>query len=362
MDKLIAWLCLKSAPELGIKGTLELLKRYPDPREFVGNSGHELYTDYPLKPATKEYLLSASQPPIAERSISILNKLGIRYLTLSDKEYPKALKVIAEPPLILYFLGDLASALQGITFAVVGTRKPSAYGIQMCGKLLSPLCEKGICIVSGLAMGIDTEAHQTALRSNSKTIAVLASGLEQIYPQTNKALAEKIVQHGALVSEYEPGSELERWNFPDRNRIISALAQAVLVIEGPVDSGAMLTAKFAIEQGKPLYALPGNINNRNAAGPNLLIRNGACLVSSVKDLLSDLGFSEANQEQLELMPVLSTEEQQIYDLLASEQREISFDEFILKTGFSFGKLSSTLLNLELKSLVARSSGNSFLKI
>lgn len=362
IDKLKAWLCLKSAPELGIKGTLELLKRYPEPREFVGNSRHELFTEYPLKHTTKEYLLSASLPPIAERSITLLNEMDLHYLTLGDPEYPTALKAISEPPLILYYRGDLATALQGISLAVVGTRKPSAYGVQMCGKLLKPLCEKGVCIVSGLAMGIDTIAHQSSLSAGSRTIAALASGLETIYPPTNKALAERIVQNGALVSEYEPGSELERWNFPDRNRIISALAQAVLIVEGHLGSGAMLTAKFAIDQGRPLFALPGNINNSNAAGPNLLIRNGAKLISSANDLLNDLGLNPEAGEQMEIVPLLSAEEQLIFDLLASEQREISFDEFMLKTGFGFGKLSSSLLNLELKGLVAKSSGNSFLKV
>ncbi len=362
IDKLKAWLCLKSAPELGIKGTLELLKRYPEPREFVGNSRHELFTEYPLKHTTKEYLLSASQPPIAERSITLLNEMDLHYLTLGDPEYPTALKAISEPPLILYYRGDLATALQGISLAVVGTRKPSAYGVQMCGKLLKPLCEKGVCIVSGLAMGIDTVAHQSAISAGSRTIAVLASGLETIYPPMNRILAERIIRNGAVISEYEPGSKLERWNFPDRNRIISALAQAVLVIEGPVDSGAMLTARFAIEQGRPLYALPGNINNHNAQGPNQLIRSGANLISSASDLQSDLGLSTDDVQQLEIVPVLSAEEQQIYDLLSREQREISFDEFMLKTGFGFGKLSSTLLTLELKGLIAKSSGNSFLKV
>lgn len=361
-DKLKAWLCLKSAPELGIKGTQELLKRYPDPREFVGNGHHELYTNYALRPATRDYLLSTGLPPVAERSISLLNELGIRYLTLSDSDYPQALKAISEPPLILYYLGDLASALQGISLAVVGTRKPTTYGVQMCRKLLSPLCEKGVCIISGLAMGIDTVAHQSAISAGSRTIAVLASGLETIYPPMNRILAERIIRNGAVISEYEPGSKLERWNFPDRNRIISALAKAVFIVEGAKDSGAMLTAKFAKEQNKPLFALPGNINNRNAEGPNLLIRNGANLISSPSDLIKDLGLENEQEQQLEIVPVLNAEEQVIFDLLATEQREMSFDELMLKTGFGFGKLSSVLLSLELNGTIAKSGGNCYQKI
>jgi len=361
-DKLLAWLCLKSAPELGQKGTLELLKQYPDPTSFVGNRKHELFANHKLKPATREHLLCGDPGKNLERSISKLEEYGIGFYTLSDPKYPATLKAIADPPLIIYFLGEPEKALVGINLAVVGTRKPTTYGVQMCRKLLAPLCEKGVSIISGLAMGIDTIAHQTALAAGSKTLAVLASGLEQVYPPMNKILADRIVQNGALISEYEPGSKLERWNFPDRNRIISALAKAVFIVEGAKDSGAMLTARYAKEQNKPLFALPGNISNRNAEGPNLLIRNGANLISSPSDLMKDLGLADEQQQQLEIMPVLSAEEQVIFDLLATEQREISFDEFMLKTGFGFGKLSSILLSLELKGLIAKSSGNSFLKI
>ena len=230
----------------------------------------------------------------------------------------------------------------------------------MARKILTPLCEKGINVVSGLAMGIDTIAHQTALKAKTKTIAVFASGLDTIYPPMNKILAERIIENGALVSEYEPSSKLERWNFPSRNRIISALSQAIFVVEGSLNSGAMLTANFALEQNKPLYALPGNINNRNAQGPNLLIRQGATLVSSADDLLYDLGLGSSEKEQLEFIPDLSPEEQSIYDTLSQEQREITFDEFMIKTGLGFGKLSTLLLSLELKGLIAKSSGNSYI--
>jgi DNA processing protein len=361
-DKLLAWLCLKSAPELGQKGTLELLKLYPDPTLFVGNLNHELYSNHKLKPATREHLLCGEPGKNQKRSISILEEYGIGFYTLSDPQYPAALKATSNPPLILYFLGEPEKALEGMNLAVVGTRKPTTYGVQMCHKLLAPLCEKGVSITSGLAMGIDTIAHQTALAAGSKTLAVLASGLEQIYPPMNKILADRIVQNGALISEYEPGSKLERWNFPDRNRIISALAKAVFIVEGAKDSGAMLTAKFAKEQNKPLFALPGNINNRNAEGPNLLIRNGANLISSPSDLIKDLGLENEQEQQLEIVPVLNAEEQVIFDLLATEQREMSFDELMLKTGFGFGKLSSVLLSLELNGTIAKSGGNCYQKI
>ena len=362
MERYKAWLCLKSAPLLGTKGMLELLQNYPDPQDFIGNPSHPVYQSGKLKPATIKHLSEFTLPEDSKRIITLMEKHQLQYICLTDPDYPAALKEIFDPPLILYYKGDLPGTLKDLCIAVVGTRKPTSYGVEMCRKLLSPLCAKGVNVISGLAMGIDTIAHQTALKAKTKTIAVFACGLENIYPPMNKILAEHISENGALVSEYEPGSKLERWNFPSRNRIISALANAVLVVEGSLNSGAMLTAKFAIEQNKPLFALPGNINNRNAQGPNLLIRQGASLVSSANDLLKDLGLVTSVKEQMELIPELSSDEQTLYDILSSAQKELTFDEFMLKTGLGFGKLSTILLNLELKGLVAKSSGNSYIKV
>lgn len=362
MEKLKAWLCLKSAPLLGTKGTLELLQKYPDPQEFVGNPTHSIYQEEKLKPETSSHLSNFSLPENSNKILDLMAKYQIQYLCLTDPDYPACLQDIFDPPLIIYFRGNFLETLNELCFGVVGTRKPTSYGVEMARKILTPLCEKRINVVSGLAMGIDTIAHQTALKAKTKTIAVFASGLDTIYPPMNKILAERIIENGALVSEYEPSSKLERWNFPSRNRIISALSQAIFVVEGSLNSGAMLTANFALEQNKPLYALPGNINNRNAQGPNLLIRQGATLVSSADDLLYDLGLGSSEKEQLEFIPDLSPEEQSIYDTLSQEQREITFDEFMIKTGLGFGKLSTLLLSLELKGLIAKSSGNSYIKL
>jgi len=360
LEKLKAWLCLKNTPELGCKGRLELLRQYPDPMAFVSHPEHELYSSGLLKDATKTHLQIGTLPQDAQRIFKLCDKLDIRFLCLDDPLYPAPLKTISDPPLILYYRGDPEVLNTSLMLAVVGTRKASSYGIQMCRKLLSPACEKGAVVISGLAMGIDTIAHQTALEAGSKTIAVLASGLETIYPPTNKALADRIVANGIIISEYDPGSKMERWNFPDRNRIISALAEAVFVVEGGIDSGAMLTARFAREQGRAVFALPGNINIPNAQGPNLLIKQGAELISGADDLLNLLRTETSVAEQTELFPTLEPEEQTLYDLFRKEQQELSFDTLLLKTGLSFGKLSILLLNLELKSVIAKSSGNSFI--
>jgi len=179
-SRLASWLCLKSAPELGPKSTLELLQKYPEPQVFVGKSDHPVYCDESIKLATKEHLKTAFLSPELLRSLELVDKLQIQYSFFGDSDYPASLKSIDDPPLVLYYRGDLQGALSGLSLAVVGTRRPSAYGVAMCKKRLKPLCEKGVTIISGLAIGIDTTAHLSALEAGSKTLAVMASGLETI--------------------------------------------------------------------------------------------------------------------------------------------------------------------------------------
>lgn len=358
--KLRAWLCLKSAPGLKARAALEILERYPDPRAFVGDPQHPLYREFELGSAAREHLQLNQEPANLPQIKKLMEHYGIRFITYEDAEYPPALREIFSPPLILYFRGDICSALAGTRLSVVGTRKPTAYGREMCDKLLQPLAKQGVTIISGLAVGIDTVAHRAALDNGSATIAVMAGGVESIYPPQNRELTNQIITQGAIVSEYEPGSRMERWNFPARNRIVSALGDAVFVVEGSMKSGALLTAKFAVEQNRAVFALPGNINHPNAQGPNYLIKAGAALITCPEDLLSLLGLDAEPNEQMEILPEISPDEQAIYDIYKEEQREISFDELILKTGYSFGKLSVALLNLELKGYLAKVSGNSFI--
>jgi DNA processing protein len=193
-------------------------------------------------------------------------------------------------------------------------------------------------------------------------VGVLACGLDIIYPPQNLELSRKIIANGALVSEYEPNSKPDRWNFPARNRIISALADLVFVVEGQISSGALLTAKSAIEQGRDLAALPGNINNLNSEGPNHLIQNGAALISKPEDLMEILQISTEHSQQIEINTILSAAEQKICDILAREKRNLSFDELFAQSGFNAGKLSTIITNLELKGLIAKDTGNTFMLI
>ncbi len=359
-DKLRAWLCLKSAPGLKLRAALDLLAKYPDPEAFVGQKDHPLYRDKDVEPSLREHLRSATPHPRLEQISKLCEHYRIEALFFGADDYPPGLADILAPPLVLWYRGEPAPALNQVCLAVVGTRKPTAYGRSSCAKLISPVCQQGVTIVSGLATGIDTVGHTTALKNGAKTIAVLASGLETIYPQANHDLAQQIAGQGALISEYDPGTKLEQWNFVARNRIISALAQSVFIVEGSLKSGAMITAKHAIEQNRDVMALPGEINHPNAQGPNYLIKNGAQCITTPEDILSALGLEASASEQLEILPQISEDEQKLYDIFKSEQREFSFDELLLRSGHKFGKLSTILLNLELKGYLVKTGGNSYI--
>lgn len=354
------WLCLKTAPDLPLKTCLELLEIYPDPQDFVGIAQHPLYQSGLLKATTADHLKHAVLPENMPKIKQLILHHEIQCLSI--KEYPPRLREIFAPPLLLYYRGKLEPAVSQKCLAVVGTRKTSTYGREMCRKLIAPLCAQGVTIISGLALGIDTVAHTTAVNKQGSTIAVLAGGLDNIYPAQNLELSRKITDKGALISEYEPATKPDRWNFPARNRLISALSEVVFIVEGPLSSGAMLTAKNAMEQNREVCALPGNINHPNAEGPNHLIKNGAALISKPEDLMYLLGIDSENAVQLEINTILSENEQLIYDLIKSEQSKISFDEILLKTKFPIGRLSTTLTNLELKGLIAKESGNCFISL
>lgn len=360
MKTLEAWLCLKCAPQLKSGEIPQLLKKYPDPTEFIGQPNHPIQADESLHPETREHILRAQPHPDLTKILNLCDQFDIQATFWGAEDYPSGLKQILAPPLILYYRGNLAPALNGVCLGVVGTRKASAYGSSSCKKLLEPVCRQGVTIVSGLATGIDTAAHTAALAAGGKTLAVLAGGLQSIYPPQNQELAETIIANGALISEYEPGTSIERWNFVARNRIISALSTAVFIVEGSFKSGAMITAKHAIDQNRDLMALPGQINHYNAQGPNYLIKNCALCVTEAEDLICALGLDYEPGEQMEILPEMSPGEQQIHQIFQDQQREISFDELLLISKFSFGKLSTALLNLELKGYLCKTGGNSFI--
>ncbi len=276
----------------------------------------------------------------------------IRKISIKNHEYPKLLKQIAEPPKQIYVRGNINIEFLGI--GVVGSRIPSAYGKQVTPKLTEELARNGFTIISGLALGIDGLAHEAALRVGGKTIAVLGTGIDEksIYPYLHKNLANRIVESGgALISEYEAGTKPERYHFPARNRIIVGLSKGIVVVEAKEKSGALITARLAVENNRDVFAVPGPITSQYSYGPNSLIRAGAKPVLDANDILEEYGVVNSNQTnpaRLESLS-LSDEEKIIVEILKNNSAHI--DEIIARSNINTSSLNGLLVMMEIKGLI-----------
>jgi DNA processing protein len=285
----------------------------------------------------------------------VLNKLqsqGITALTLQDPAYPENLRQVADPPPVLFARGKLCPD-DAVAVALVGTRRATAYGKAVAERLATDLARAGVTVVSGLARGIDTAAHLAAVRAGGRTIAVLGNGLDQVYPPENCELARSIVdsQQGALVSEFAPGVPPDAVNFPRRNRIISGLSRLTVIVEAGEKSGALITADFALEQGRDVLSVPGSVLSPGSAGANYLLKQGASPVTCADDILEALGVSLPPAPDLARhVPELGPIETWVWDALSDEPRHI--DELIRGLPMlPLGALSAILAKLELKGLV-----------
>ncbi|MBT3322751.1 MAG: DNA-protecting protein DprA [Anaerolineae bacterium] len=279
---------------------------------------------------------------------------NIRVMNWEDADYPARLREIAQPPPILYLQGEIREE-DAWAVAIVGTRRVTAYGRQVTEEIATFLAQKGITIVSGLARGVDGIAHQAALKAGGRTLAVLGSGVNRIYPPEHRNLAKSITQAGAVLSDYAPDTPPEGSNFPPRNRIISGLSMASIIIEAGKTSGALITANFALEQGREIFALPGNIYAPQSKGPNKLIQNGAHPLLSPRDILEVLDLTRVTQHKSaqQMLPTDATE-LQVLSSLSHEPSHV--DEIRANTGLAVEKVSSTLVMMELKGMV-RHVGN-----
>jgi DNA processing protein len=285
---------------------------------------------------------------------------GIGLITIQDKNYPKLLKEIYAPPALLYIRGNFKPEDE-LSLGIVGTRKLSVYGRQITPLITADLAQAGLTIVSGLAKGIDTLAHQAALKVSGRTIAVLGSGLDRksIYPFSNRRLAEEISQNGAVVSEFPIGTRPLAQHFPQRNRIIAGLSLGVLVVEAPAKSGALITAKDALEQNRDVFAIPGPILSQNSLGPNNLIKMGAKLVSQANDIFQELNLTlltDSSQKEKKILPD-NQEEALILKQLSNEP--IHIDKIINQTKLSTAVVNSTLTLMEIKGKVKNLGGNNY---
>jgi len=363
MNEREAYVTLNMLPRIGPVRLRKLLEVFGSPGEILRAKPPALRAVSGIGPEVADSLISweSQVDPVAE--LQRATDGGAQVLTQADPAYPALLREIHDPPIVLYVWGDPA-ALDTRTVGVVGTRKPSVYATDCSKKLSYQMAYAGLTVASGLARGVDTAAHQAALAARGRTVAVLGSGLENLYPPENRELAEKIAASGgAVISEFPMATKADRQTFPMRNRIISGLSFGLLVVEAGARSGALISANQAGEQGRSVYVVPGRMDNPGAMGSNRLIQQGGKLVLSAQDILDDFGLLFREKPQLKTASEaleLSEAERAVRDAIGDD--ETSMDDIITKCGLPTHQVSSTLLALEMRKLVKQLPGSRFVKI
>jgi len=313
-----------------------------------------------LSPKLAERVAQVRAGVDLDKYLTKVKAQGIEILTWDDELYPPRLKEIDQPPPVLYVRGALTTE-DSWAVAVVGTRRISAYGRQVAEEIASFLAANGVTVVSGLARGVDAIAHQSALKAGGRTIAVLGCGVDRIYPPEHVQLAEKMMASGALISDYAPGTPPDASNFPPRNRIISGLSMATVVVEAGETSGALITAQFAIDQGREVFAVPGNILAPQSKGTNRLIAQGARPMLSVRDLLDVLNLTRVTEQRL-VRKALPTDETESKLMSVLTHEPLHMDEIRNQTGLPIERVSATLVMMELKGLVRQVGGLNYVAV
>ncbi|MDO8618864.1 MAG: DNA-processing protein DprA [Candidatus Daviesbacteria bacterium] len=340
-------LALHSVNGLGPIRLKELLNRFRDPKIAWEASFAEL-VEVGLPTKVVSNLIETRKTLDPQEYLDSIIKSGIKILTIFDEDYPKLLKQIYDPPVVLYYKGEVDWNKKAI--AVVGTRKITGYGRSVTEQFVKDLAFAGLTIVSGLARGVDTVAHKSAIEAGGQTIAVLGGGLNEIYPPENRQLAREIIDgHGVIMSEFAPDEPSVPGNFPARNRIIAGLSLGVLVTEAAYDSGSLITAREAIEQGKEVFAIPGPITSDLSKGPVSLIQDGAKPVFDAVDILEELGVNSSQGKSQVATENMTDEEKAILELLENEQLHI--DNICRSLNLSAAQVSGTLLKMEIIGLI-----------
>jgi DNA processing protein len=358
-DELISWLRF-SRLELMPRKAHALLDAFGGPAEIFLANMRALAEVRGLGDTAIAKILK-SKPEDAEKDLESMSKLSVRLVPVTDQEYPFNLKQIYDPPVALYVRGELKES-DKFAVAIVGSRRASEYGRIMAQKIATDLCSRGLAVVSGGARGIDTFAHRGALKTGGRTIAVLGSGVDVPYPPENKELFNQIASSGAVIAESPMGSSPDPWRFPARNRIISGMSRGVLVCEGAEDSGALITANFAVEHNRDVYALPGGVDKPSSRGPHKLIKEGAKLVESADDILQELGVitEPGARSQLDLpMEKLSPQERAMVELLDLQPKHV--DVVIRESKLAAPEAIGMLTLLEMQGFVRRVPGNCYVR-
>jgi DNA processing protein len=313
-----------------------------------------------LSPRLAEKVVQVRASLDLDKVLSRMESKGIKILTWEDESYPSRLKEIDQPPPVLYIRGTMTQE-DNWSVAVVGTRRVSPYGRQVADEIASFLASNGVTVISGLARGVDAIAHQSALKAGGRSIAVLGCGVDRIYPPEHAQLAEKLVENGALISDYPLGTSPDASNFPPRNRIISGLSIATVVVEAGETSGALITAQFALDQGREVLAVPGNILAPLSKGTNRLISQGARPMLSVTDLLDFLNLTRVTEQRF-VRKVLPADETEAKLMAVLTHEPLQMDEIRNQTGLPIERVSATLVMMELKGMVRQVGGLNYIAV
>ncbi|NBO64121.1 MAG: DNA-protecting protein DprA [Acidobacteria bacterium] len=378
IDKRADWVALNMVRGIGPRLANQLLREFGSPAN-VFSASRKALEKQGLKLETILELHAGEVLARAGAEIERLEPLGIELVTLDDPRYPSLLREIHDPPLVLYARGEWLEAAARPCLAVVGSRRSSSYGVNAALSLARELAASGLTIVSGLARGIDAAAHRGALEAVGKTIAVVGTGLDTTYPAEHRKLGEEIINSGAIVSEFPLGTPPLPQNFPYRNRVLSGLSFGVLIIEAAEHSGSLITARLAAEQGRDVYAVPGNITSQTSFGPNYLIKDGAKLIQCGRDVLEELPPSIRDQISGATPPLthtttslttpgqtpievanLSAAERTVLELLSPDVPS-HIDQLLIASRLSSPEMMNALLGLEMKDRITQLPGKSFLR-
>ena len=358
MSELKYWIALSMLSDVGPVVSRKLLSVFGTPESIFKAEIDELLSVEGVGINRAKNIKGFSSWKDVERRINVLEKRGIKAVCFDESSYPELLREIEDAPIIIYMKGDIHPQ-DRYAVAIVGSRKPTPYGTSVTEKISEDLAAMGFTIVSGMARGIDGISHKSALRAGGRTIAVLGSGLDRPYPPENKGLMDKIVSSGCVISEFPPGTPPDKENFPRRNRLISGLSLGVLVIEATADSGSLITAGYALEQNREVFAVPGNITSPTSEGTNNLIKKGAMLTRKADDIVEELapvlkGFIKSKEKaKMEV----TDEEMNLCNILTGEPKHI--DVISRESRLPSSKILGVLLGLELKGIVRQTTGKRF---
>ena len=366
----LSWLALTMTPGIAARLSARLLREFGTP-EGVFRASLTALEGCNLPAPVAQAIFKKQTFWRAEKEVAAIRRIGCRVVHWDEPEYPQTLLQIYDPPVVLYVRGD-ASILNAPSLSIVGTRRPTVYGTQMAERMGRDLAKRGLAMVSGLARGIDAIAHEGATSVGGRAIGVLGTGIDVCYPKENKKLYEKVLERGAIISEFPTGSHPAPENFPVRNRIIAGMPLGVVIVEGKEHSGSLITARLAMEFGREVFGVPGNVTQEVSFAPNQLIKQGAKLVTCAEDVIEELPTPiraalvqaealETEQRNLLAADGLSPTEKKIYELLSAEESR-HIDDLVESSGLNSSDVLATLFNLEMKGIIRQLPGKQFSKV